>query len=203
MLRLIAWLAILTPATMAGAQTFEIQGQDGTICAAFAFDRNVIATAAHCTAKGDSFEILGLGSPGKARLVARGPFDGRYLTETEKTAVDVALLATTHQMPRATDIAMRDAGIGEVLEVEPPGGGFSRCKVLARYGDAYELACQVSSGWSGSPIYTRRQAGARFLIGMVSGRVGRVGEGIAVMVHARALAGLRPPPAVGTSTAQP
>ena len=203
MLRLIAWLAILTPATMAGAQTFEIQGQDGTICAAFAFDRNVIATAAHCTAKGDSFEILGLASPGKARLVARGAFDGRYLTETEKTAVDVALLATAHQMPRATDIAMRDAGIGEVLEIEPPGGGFSRCRVLARYGDAYELACQVSSGWSGSPIYTRRQAGARFLIGMVSGRVGRVGEGIAVMVHARALAGLRPPPAAGASTAQP
>ncbi|OAN69845.1 hypothetical protein ABWH93_17780 [Seohaeicola saemankumensis] len=203
MLRLIAWLAILTPATMAGAQTFEIQGQDGTICAAFAFDRNVIATAAHCTGKGDSFQVLGLGSPGEARLIARGAFDGRYLTETEKTAVDVALLTTELRMPRATDIAMRDAGIGEVLEIEPPGGGYSRCRVLARYGDAYDLACQVSGGWSGSPVYTRRQAGARFLIGMVSGRLGRVGEGIAVMVHARALAGLQPPPLAGTSTAQP
>ncbi len=191
MLRLIAWLAIFTPATMAGAQTFEIQGQDGTICAAFAFDRNVIATAAHCTARGDSFQVLGLAPPGEARLIARGAFDGRYLTEKQKTAVDVALLTTSLRLPRATDITVRDARIGEVLEVEPPGGGYSRCRVLARDGDAYDLDCQVSPGWSGSPIYARRKMGARFLIGMVSGRVDQVGEGIALMVHVRALAGLR------------
>jgi hypothetical protein len=203
MLRLIAWFAILTPATMAGAQTFEIQGQDGAICAAFAFDRNVIATAAHCTAKGDSFQVLGLGSPGEATLIASGPFDGRYLTEAQKTAVDVALLSTSLRMPRATVIAMRDAGIGEVLEVEPPGGGYSRCRVLARDGDAYDLNCQVSLGWSGSPIYTRRKMGTRFLIGMVSGRVDKVGEGIALMVHVRALVGLRGSPNAKALLGQP
>jgi hypothetical protein len=95
---------------------------------------------------------------------------------------------------------MRDAGIGEVLEVEPPGGGYSRCRVLARDGDAYDLDCQVSPGWSGSPIYARRKVGTRLLIGMVSGRVEQIGGGIALMVHARALAGLHGSPPVEALT---
>ena len=189
-LRLFALLAFLTSAESAEAQTFEIQGQEGTECAAFAFDKNIIATAAHCTLGGDRFRIMGLEIEGEGRVMIRGPIDGIWLTENEKTAVDVALLATDLKLPRAPRQGARNARIGEILEIHPPGGGYSRCKVLEAYGNAYDLACRINSGWSGSPIYTTNSFGPRMLIGMVSGRVDPFDAEIAVMVHVRAFSKL-------------
>lgn len=175
---------LLMIAAQAHAQTFEIEGKDGTICAAFAFGKGLIATAAHCTIGSAVYRLPGGGT---ARLKNRGVFDGAFLTENERTAQDVALLATAAPLPKAPRVIQKDATLGEIVEIHPPGFGYRECRVTAKYGDAYDLACEVEAGWSGSPIYARRRLGRPVLIGLVSGRLGEEGNGMAVMVHARAL----------------
>lgn len=187
MLRFVVASLFLVTAGLAGAQTFEIEGEDGTICAAFAFDRGLIATAAHCTIQGGNYSILGGGT---AMLLSRGVFESEFLTENELTAQDVALLTTFNTLPKPPRRTKRDAKVGEILEVEPPGFGYRTCRVVAQMGDAYDLACEMKAGWSGAPVYARRRFGGRVLIGLISGRIGSVGDGMAVMVHARALMAL-------------
>lgn len=177
---LLGWIA----PQIAAAQTFEIEGEDGTICAAFAYAPRYVATAAHCTLAGQTY---GLSIGGTASLVARGDFDARNRTESQRTAEDVALLKTSRALPRPARIATRDPRLGEVLRIYAPGSVFQDCIVSARMGDAFDLDCGVRAGWSGAPVFTKRRIGKPQLIGIVSGRVGDVSDRLAVMVHARVL----------------
>lgn len=185
---LIAFVMFASLALAAKAQTFEITSRHGTICSAFSYDANLIATAAHCTYGSTSFT---LSQGGQASLLARGAFDNGYLTENEKTARDVAVLTTGEVLPDPIPHTLRPARIGEIVEIVPPGFGFRECTVVAAYGDAYDIACEVRDGWSGAPIYARTRYGDRVLIGLLSGRIDNVGDGLAAMVHIQAIEDLR------------
>jgi len=181
-----AFTAVLCgqPFESATAQTFEIESEGGTICAAFTYAPGLVATAAHCTGNSQSFQ-LSVG--GTAMLRARGNFDRAGQTEAERTAQDVALLWTNTILPRSYRLIERDPRLGETLRIAPPGAPFQDCTVLARMGDAFDLGCSVQAGWSGAPILTKRLFGQPQLIGVVSGRVDHSLNQLVVMVHARAL----------------
>ncbi len=142
----------------------------------------IVATAAHCASEED-YAIFG----GSAWLVARGAFDEPVLTEREQTAADVALIATGVPLPRPVKLARRTARLGEVLEMAAPDGGYRSCAVAGRNGPAYDLYCEVEERWSGAPVYVRALFEPRLVIGMISGRVGDLGDGVAIMVHARSI----------------
>ena len=180
MLCRLALLACL--AAPAAGQTLEVESSDGTICSAFTVRPGIVATAAHC-ASGGVYKLPG----GSARLVARGDFEAPGMTESEQTAADVALLATAVPLPGPARLARRTARLGEVLEMAPPGGGYRSCAVAGRNGDSYDLYCDVREGWSGAPVFARGLFGGRIVIGMISGRVGDPGDGVAIMVHASAI----------------
>ena len=180
---MLRWLTLLgCLAAPAAGQTFEVESAGGIVCAAFTVGPGIVATAAHCASE-DQYAVLG----GSAWLVARGAFDEPGLTEGEQTAADVALLATGVPLPRPVRLARRTARLGEVLEMAPPLGGYRSCAVAGRNGQAYDLYCEVEEGWSGSPVYVRGLFGRRLVIGMISGRVGDPGDGVAIMVHARSI----------------
>jgi hypothetical protein len=190
MLRLFFTLVYLAPANLVGAQTFEIEGSDGTICSAFAYSKSLIATAAHCTLGSQNFSVMGEFYHGSASLHKSGQFENHYLNEDEKTGQDVSLLESDALLPNALKRTKRDAKLGERLIISPAGSGYRYCTVLATYGEAYDLACEVEDGWSGAPVLINTIFGGQRVIGMISGRVGQPRDGIAVMVHVRALSKL-------------